>query len=127
MTNLKHPQLDPNLNRTRRTPGSAASVVRMPNPDLFQPDVDPKDPYKPTHTGLFDGSITDENGVLRPYTVYVPSTMKTSGNMALVFIESGKKARAFIEECVKGNFSALATITHTQAEELRSRIPEKTA
>ena len=98
MTNLKHPQLDPNLNRTRRTPGSAASVVRMPNPDLFQPDVDPKDPYKPTHTGLFDGSITDENGVLRPYTVYVPSTMKTSGNMALVFIESGKKARAFIEE-----------------------------
>ena len=96
MVNLNHPQLDPNLNRSRRVPGSAASVTRMPNPDLFQPDVDPKDPYKPTHVGLFDGSITDEKGVVRNYTVYVPSTMKTSGNMALIFIDSGKKARDFI-------------------------------
>ncbi len=98
MVNLNHPQLDPNLNRTRRIPGSAASVTRMPDPDLFQPDVDPKDPYKPTHTGLFDGKITDEKGTERAYTVYVPTTMKTSGNMALIFIESGKRARDFIAE-----------------------------
>ncbi|MBQ1504542.1 MAG: hypothetical protein IIZ49_04030 [Oscillospiraceae bacterium] len=96
MLNLDHPQLDPHLNRSRRVPGSAASVTRLPNPDLFQPDVDPKDPYKPTHTGLFDGSIVDEKGVRRCYTVYVPTTMKTSGSMALVFIDSGKKARDFI-------------------------------
>ncbi len=112
MVNLNHPQLDPNLNRSRRVPGSAASVTRMPNPDLFQPDVDPKDPYKPTHTGLFDGKITDEKGVERAYTVYVPTTMKTSGNMALIFIDSGKKARDFI---AANNWCAVLEACETSA------------
>ena len=58
-----------------------------------------------------------------------PSQVATLYYIAKINYERGnyEKALAFINECVKGNFSALATITLAQAEDLRSQILQKTA
>lgn len=97
MINLSHPQLDPSINRTRRVSGGLADLPRTDH-TILQPEVDPKNPYYPVHTGLFDGFVTDEAGARRDYLLYIPTTMKTSGNSMLVFIPGGKKARDFFLE-----------------------------
>ena len=78
--NLKHRQLDPNVNRSRIIPGSAATVDRVPH-QLVQPKADPENPYINTHLGLFMDVVQDENNAERPYAFYIPTTMKTSGSM----------------------------------------------
>ncbi len=46
--------VDPNVNRSRIIPGSAATVDRVPH-QLVQPKADPRTPYINTHLGLFHG------------------------------------------------------------------------
>ncbi len=99
MIDLNHPQLDPQLNRLRRSKDSILNrYVKAPDPDFVQPEPDPADPYLLTNHGFYDGSIVDERNVTRPYTVYVPTTMKTSGSMMLVFLPSRTAARDFITD-----------------------------
>lgn len=92
-----HPQLDPELNRVRRVPGSPAAPVRGNVPVIDQPDPDPCDPYRNAHTGLFSGGILDENGDPVRYALYVPSTMKTSGRCGIAFLPSGTRAEDFVK------------------------------
>ena len=96
--NLKHRQLDPNVNRSRIIPGSAATVDRVPH-QLVQPKADPENPYINTHLGLFTGVVQDENNAERPYAFYIPTTMKTSGSMVLIMIPGGEDPVAFFEKC----------------------------
>ena len=91
---LDHPQLSPDVNRYRRVPGGLADLPRTPH-QLVQPPADPEHPYRMTHTGLFTDVLHDESGAERPYAFYIPTTMKTSGNMALVFLPSGEEPTAF--------------------------------
>ena len=70
--NLKHRQLDPNVNRSRIVPGSAATVERVPH-QLVQPKADPENPYINTHLGLFTDVVQDENNAERPYVFYMHS------------------------------------------------------
>jgi len=113
MVNLNHPQLDRNLNRTRRSEDSILNNIRRtPDPDFPQPDLDPRDPYLGTNHGLFSGHIVDERGVRRNYTVYVPTTMKTSGSMMLVFLPSRVKAEDFISDEWKELLEKVETSTY---------------
>ena len=93
MKHFTHPQLAYGLNRVRRIPGPA-SPQSVCEP-ISQPEVDPLRPYFPCHTGFFDGCIFDENGEERRYVLYVPETMKTSGNSALVFIDGKTDVSVF--------------------------------
>ena len=81
--NLKHVQLDPSINRTRRQPNSPAFPERKPH-GIFQPSADPENPYRMTHAGLHTGTVQDEEGKDRPYILYIPTTQKTSGNSMIV-------------------------------------------
>jgi predicted esterase len=92
--NLDHPQLSPLVNRTRRKSGSLAIAERK-TVGIPQPAADPENPYIMTHIGLYDGSIKDEAGDDRPFVLYIPSTMKTSGNSMIVFIPDGEKPEVF--------------------------------
>lgn len=94
MKHFTHPQLAYGLNRVRRIPGPA-SPQSVCEP-ISQPEVDPLRPYFPCHTGFFDGCIFDENGEERRYVLYVPETMKTSGNSALVFIDGKTDVREWL-------------------------------
>ena len=91
---IHHPQLEPTVNRSRRIPGGPASLPRTPH-QIDQPPADPENPYRMTHTGLYTDTLQDESGAQRPYTFYIPTTMKTSGNMALVFVPGGESPEAF--------------------------------
>ena len=53
-----------------------------------------------------------------------PTQVATLYYIAAINLERGnlEKALAFIDKCIEGNFSALATITKPQAEELREKI-----
>ena len=57
----KHPQLDPYLNRTRKTEG--AHGFPEPSDPVDYPLVDPDDPYRNTYLGIIDTPITDDAGV----------------------------------------------------------------
>lgn len=92
--NLNHPQLSPTVNRTRRIPGSPASPAYTRH-NIPQPSADPQNPYQNTHLGLFHGSVRDEAGNDRPYAFYIPTTMKTSGNMVIVLIPGGEDPSSF--------------------------------
>ncbi len=92
--NLKHPQLDPAINRRRFSPGDLASPARKKH-GVPQFSADPEDPYRMTHIGLFSGSVRDLAKNDRPYVLYVPSTMKTSGNSMIVFIPGGDDPAGF--------------------------------
>ena len=94
--NYDHVQLDPSVNRVRIARGSAgpAAPARTPH-NIVQPEADPKDPYRNTHLGWFEDVITDEKGVERKYGFYIPTTMKTSGNMVLVLIPGGLDPKEF--------------------------------
>ena len=91
---LDHPQLSPDVNRYSGVPGGLADLPRTPH-HLVQPPADPEHPYRMTHTGLFTDVLHDESGAERPYAFYIPTTMKTSGNMVLVFLPSGEEPTAF--------------------------------
>ena len=91
---IHHPQLEPTVNRSRRIPGGPASLPRTPH-QIDQPPADPENPYRMTHTGLYTDTLQDESGAQRPYAFYIPTTMKTSGNMALVFVPGGESPEAF--------------------------------
>jgi len=95
--NLNHPQLNPTINRARRIPVNLTSPVREKH-GIPQPDVDPEHPYVMTHIGLYTGTIKDEAGDDRPYALYIPSTMKTSGNSAIIFIPGGEDPVDFFEK-----------------------------
>ena len=95
--NLNHPQLSPTINRTRRNPDGLASPVRERH-GIPQPDVDPEHPYVMTHIGLFTGTIKDEAGDDRPYALYIPATMKTSGNSTIIFIPGGEDPVEYFEK-----------------------------
>jgi len=95
--NLKHAQLDPRINRTRRKPGDLASPARKPH-GIPQPSANPENPYVMTHIGLFTGSVEDEKGNDRPYALYVPSIMKTSGNSMIVFVPGGECPVEFLKK-----------------------------
>jgi len=95
--NLNHPQLESGLNRVRVVPGSAASFSR-PRVDVGQRPVDPDNPYYPVHTGLFPGSVRDEEDCERPFLLYIPTTFKTSGNSMFVLIPGGEKAQDFFDK-----------------------------
>ncbi|MBQ6551251.1 MAG: hypothetical protein IJL78_07580 [Lachnospiraceae bacterium] len=97
--NYDHIQLDPGINRTRipRGVSGPAAPERVPH-TLVQPEADPNDPYKNTHLGWFEDSITDEKGQERKYGFYIPTTMKTSGNMVLVLIPGGEDPLSFFKK-----------------------------
>lgn len=92
--NREHPQLRPLVNRSRRIPGGPAALPRQPH-HVNQPPPDPENPYRMTHTGLFTDTLRDESGAERPYAFYIPTTMKTSGSMALVFVPGGEEPAAY--------------------------------
>ena len=56
-----------------------------------------------------------------------PTQVATLYYIAYINVERGnfEKANAFIDRCLEGNFSALATITHAQAEQLKKQIESK--
>ena len=94
--NLKHVQLDPSINRTRRQPNSPAFPERKPH-GIFQPSADPENPYRMTHAGLHTGTVQDEEGKDRPYILYIPTTQKTSGNSMIVFVPGGVDPMDFFQ------------------------------
>lgn len=96
-TNLKHPQLDPTVNRTRIKPGTPALPKRRPH-FIDQPIADPEDPYRNVHLGWFSDVIEDEKGQERRYAFYIPTTMKTSGNMMIVALPGGSRAEDFFKQ-----------------------------
>ena len=94
--NYEHIQLDPSINRVRipRGVNGPAAPERTPH-QFVQPDADPADPYRNTHLGWFADTVKDEQGNARPYGFYIPTTMKTSGNMMLVLIPGKEEPEAF--------------------------------
>ncbi len=95
--NLNHKQLDPLVNRSRVVKGSPAVVDRVPH-RITQPAADPENPYRNTHLGLFQDVIKDESSEERPYAFYIPTTMKTSGNMVLVMIPGKEDPAEFFHK-----------------------------
>jgi len=102
--NLNHRQLDPSVNRVRiaKTENNPASPARVPQIPV-QPKIDPENPYVNIHLGWFDGKITDEKGNARAYGFFIPTTMRTSGNMMLVFVPGRTDPKTFFED---GNWEA---------------------
>ena len=92
----KHPQLDPYLNRTRKT----GEVHGFPEPSdpVNYPLVDPDDPYRNTYLGIIDTPITDDAGVQRDMFCYIPTTEKSAWNMVLVFVPGGTDPKEFFAE-----------------------------
>jgi len=62
-------------------------------PRVIQRPVDPEDPYKPVHIGLFSDQVEG-----REYVFYIPSTVKPSGNTVFIFCPAGKSAKECFEE-----------------------------
>ena len=96
MINYNHLQLDPSINRVRAPRGvvGPASPERVPQ-KIIQPSANPANPYQNTHLGWFEDCIQDETGKKRPYGFYIPTTMKTSGNMMLVLIPGKEEPSSF--------------------------------
>jgi len=97
--NLNHPQLDPTVNRVRVPRGVESVAAPARERHVFdQPKCDPEHPYVNTHLGWFEDEIRDENGAPRKYGFYIPTTMKTSGNMVLVLIPGKTEPADFFNE-----------------------------
>lgn len=64
---ITHPQLDPNLNRTRKP--AAAAPSRREEYDF--PQVNPESPYVNTYLGKFSIPVEGEDG-LHPGLLYIP-------------------------------------------------------
>ncbi|MBQ4307362.1 MAG: hypothetical protein II759_02155 [Lachnospiraceae bacterium] len=97
--NYDHIQLNPAVNRVRidRDKSGPAAPERTAH-QIVQPDANPADPYRNTHLGWFSDVITDEHGQERKYGFYIPTTMKTSGNMVLVLIPGGADPEEFFRD-----------------------------
>ena len=91
-----HPQLDPNLNRTRK-PAAAAPSQRE---EYDFPQVNPENPYVNTYLGKFSIPVEGEDG-LHPGLLYIPKTEKSAWNMVLVFAPGGMEPDTFFQ---KGNW-----------------------
>ena len=57
-----------------------------------QPEIDPKEPYRPVHTGLFELEYRNK-AIKRKYCVYVPQTMLPPGAGIFVFADSINEPR----------------------------------
>ena len=64
---------------------------------MSQPEIDPKAPYRPVHTGLFE--LYYQNKVTkRKYCVYVPQTMLPPGAGIFVFSDSRNEPRNVVND-----------------------------
>lgn len=95
--NLNHVQFSAELKRNRGKIGDPANPVSIYT-GLAQKGIDPDHPYVNAHAGLFDGSVTGEDGLSRKFVFYIPTTMRTSGSMMIVFLPDGVDCRKFIDE-----------------------------
>ncbi len=95
MIDEKHPQLDPQLNRTRV---KYAAPLDRPKDTTEYPPVDPKDPYRNVYLGIYDTPVTGPEGETWPMCCYIPTTERSAWNMVLVLVPGGVEPRAFLEE-----------------------------
>ena len=73
MINLNHREFDPAFNRIYNQPTSDL------HPRTQQHTVDPEDPYRPIHTGVYTDTVEG-----RDYVFCVPSTVKPSASSRLI-------------------------------------------
>lgn len=63
---------------------------------VVHPEIDPKDPYKPAHTGIFVRAVTAPKKV-RNVIYYVPEHYPASGEAAFLFPDDGETSAGFLE------------------------------
>lgn len=93
MVNLDHPQFSKEFNRIFNAP-----VIETRHPRVEQRPVDPEDPYRPIHTGVYTDSAPDNSGRERKYLFCVPSSVQPSGNTVFVFGSAGQTPEELFEQ-----------------------------
>ncbi len=84
MIDFSHREFSPDYNRIDSQPQSDL------HPRVQQHPVDPEDPYRPIHTGVYTDAVPDHTGKERKYLFCIPSTVQPSGNTVFVFGSAGQ-------------------------------------